>query len=136
MKHIFIILSLFSFSAFAAVPSEIAKFVDKRGTLIGGGPCTVRIDRDGVLEIENYDYHYSPTADLKEAEKFVDNNGTVTFKIKEYEYQPGDATECGNYRIINSKKTVVIKGKVLSVRTRTRCLFAGTMEIERSCKIR
>lgn len=138
MKTIILITALVSFNAFAIVPNEIAKFVGKNGTLSNGSPCTIALSiyNDDYVEILESESQFKPSVGIKDAERSVKNDGTVVYESTEDgKYGNDQATECGNYPLISYKKTLEIKGRELTIRTKIRCFLDGKSEIVYSCKI-
>lgn len=140
-------LALLSVNSFAAVPTEVSKFLDKKGVFISlldgkpvagenGTECTVRVSPygDSSITIDSVAY-FTPGAHFKGAVRSQGFDGSVVFELTDSSKRPGGSLACGNDPLLRFKKTVEVNKDTLIIRSKFRCLLSGKAEIVEGCRI-
>ncbi|MNJ92635.1 hypothetical protein D3C87_103090 [compost metagenome] len=153
MNHNFLraILTLSFFfqasAAVAALPAEVAKFLNKEGRFISlyngdatresGGTCRITMSEFGdeyTISIQASTY-FKINADLEGATRSVAGNGVVVYKLKDHGKRPGGSA-CGDFVPMTSySKTLEITENVLLVRQKFKCGFFEKNDIMEVCDL-
>src|SRR5690606_33171469 len=137
----------FTFAAFAQVPPEVARLLDRPGTYTSlyngesypnedGGECTISMNPyggDASIAINAATY-FTPVADLDGAEVEYQAD-RVVYTLNDSGKRPGGSV-CGDITpLLSYKKTVEVFENALFIKQKYRCLFGGSEEIVEGCSL-